>query len=222
MPRVKKSALAPGPTGRRPLFWGGVGFLLLSSIYVAWRVFGPNPLVAEAAKFAVGLRYGDADQLIRATIGEERECSNLNRESIRQAWDILIRPQILDSKYVGPLRSTLASNRVQATAGFRFLDRKGNPWAISSIANQAGGEPKMTVLYTMLATASRFDDNGLASEPNLTTTLSLNGLRRYRPKLDAIGIHRVMLSPGRCVSWDELDGILSKSIQLEEKFKAGK
>ena len=198
----------------------GIGFALASLAYLLWTVLRPNPLAGAATNMVVALRDGDGDGLYQAAITQERQCSALTPQKLRAVWEILIQPETRTSKLLRVENGRLESNRAQATAFVRYLDHEGNPWSLDMIANKSEEGPKSAVVYTMLSTASLFDDEGIA-HPNLTVDLSLAGLRRYRPRLEAIGIERIMLNPNNCVTWDQLEGILERAARSESRSRGG-
>lgn len=56
----------------------------------------------------------------------------------------------------------------------------------------------------MLTLTSVFNAEGRL-QGELTVSRARAGLRRHRRALEAIGISKVLLRPGACVSWDDLD-----------------
>ncbi len=195
---------------------GGFLFLLIAVLLSGWYLLRPNPLRAAAVEFANAIRHGDGDALLQATSPQERQCSGLDAAKLRSAWEILVGPRVGSSRFLRSEQAKQTSNELQATAAIWFADRDGNPWSIVAIANQADWGPATTILYPMLSIASRFDSEGKALK-GITTESALAGIRRYRPQLEAIGIQRILLSPRRCMTWDELEGMLVRSIELERQ-----
>jgi hypothetical protein len=185
----------------------GIAFFVVCIGVVVWVLTRPNPLVSGARNMAIAMRDGDAETMYSFTIPDERACSDLTQEKIRKVWQILIQPLVSSSRLVGEGKATLESNKTQGTAIFHFLDKSNNPWDLDAISNQTDDGPKESIIYWMLATASLFDDDGQA-QSTLTTSLALKGVHRYRAKLEAVGITRLMLAPGRCVTWDQLEALL--------------
>ena len=202
-------------SGRRVGVTLGSVFLLLSLLLVLWSIFRPNPLPGAAVRMADSMRLGDGDALFDCTIADERMCSDLTPAKVRRAWEILLKPHLESSRFLRAEPTLLSSNQVQATAGFQYLDKSGNPWRLLMIANQADGGPKTQVIYKMLSLASVFDDKGQA-QTSLTADLALKGFRRYRAPLESIGIHGMMLRVGSCYSMDDLERILSKGAKVSK------
>jgi len=184
--------------------WSGLTFFAVTLTLVAYWYLRPSPLVASAREMITAMRDGNGDVLYEYALSDERKCSDLSPEKIHRLWEILIQPAITHSKFVGAVPAALESNQTQSTAAFRFLTRQGDPWKLDVIANQSDEGVKAGIVYSMLATASLFDEDGHVN-PTLTPNLALAGVRRYRPKLESIGIRSLMLGPGTCVTWDQLE-----------------
>jgi hypothetical protein len=78
------------------------------------------------------------------------------------------------------------------------------------IANQGDDGAKTPVLFSMLSVACRFDEDGHAYKKDQGPGGMLRGVRRYRPRLEALGIKGVMLNPSNCSTWDQLETTLLK------------
>src|SRR5579872_1131858 len=157
----------------------GLVVFVLALAYVGYRFLRPNPLTQGAAGMLDAMRSGDGNHLLNYTIAEERTCSGLDGPKLRKAWEILIQPIITSSTYAGTDKPKLEGNQTQAAAAAKYLDKQGNPWKLTVIANQAEEGPKMEIIYLMLATASLFDETGNANA-TLTPDLALKGIHRYR------------------------------------------
>lgn len=149
---------------------------------------------------------GDGKVLMEGAIPEETGCSQLSSEKAHKLWELLVRPYIESSRLVGEDPAIISSNRVQATAGYRFVDRTRTPWGISIVANQAEGGPKTNVLAQMFFVAAQFDESKRVVP--LTDQGALITLRKFRPQLEKLGVPGMMLYPGRCLDWDALDTLL--------------
>src|SRR5579862_4729352 len=163
--------------------WAGLGFFAIAILYAGLLLRG-NPLPVAAVRIATAMRDGDGPVLYDFAIQDERSCSELTPDKIRKAWEILIGPLLAQSRPMGADGGKLAGNQTQATASYSYLDREGNPWKLVVIANQTDDGAKDQIIYTMLATASLFDDAGHA-QATLTSDLSLKGLHRFRAPLEA-------------------------------------
>jgi len=177
--------------------------LSIAAIVALW-FFRRPPLVRAADSMVVAMRDGDGNGIFDAAISDERNCSDLTPEKVHQAWAILIGPNITASQFVSKDRTDVESNQTQAVASFNYHTEQGDPWTLTVIANQCAEGTKANVIYGMLATASIFSADG-HTYSTLTSEVALQGVRRYRQRLEAIGIHSVMLAPGSCVSWDQLE-----------------
>ncbi len=184
--------------------WSGTVFFLCTVSLSTYWFLRPNPLIGEARGMVISLRDGDGNALFDASLQDEQKCSDLSPAKLHRIWEILIEPNLKRSKLAGEDPIKLESNQTQAVGQFRYVTNEGDPWTLSMIANASAEGAKSDVVYSMLATASLFDDDGHAN-PNLTSNMSLAGLQRYRRALETAGIHSLMLSPGSCVSFDELE-----------------
>lgn len=200
---------------------GGPAFLLIILVTAIFLLTRPNPLRRAADSMVGALRNGDGQLLIRGTIEEERTCSNLTEDRLHQAWEILLKPYIASSKFVRVESAKQVSNDYQATGSIWFTDSAGNPWRMNFIANQSNGEAKGTVLFHMFATASLFDEKGHAAT-SLTSEHLLRGLRKYRAQLQGIGIERIMLNPGTCLAWQDLEQLLLNKIEARRRAEQAK
>lgn len=187
-----------------------VVLILVGGTLYIW--LNTSPIKRAASRMLDGLRDGDGKVLYDAAIEDECGCSNLTPEKLHQAWEILIAPHIADSKYVGadPV-SWSPQSPTQAVATYHYRTSAGVPWDLDMIANEAGSNYKINVVYMMLSSASYVEGTTIA-QPNATAQMILDGLHRYRPKLEAIGIHKVMLAPGTCYTWDELEARLERGM----------
>lgn len=153
------------------------------------------------------MQSGNPDALLDATSRFELGCSNLDRTKLARVWQLLIQPIISRSRMVGEAPAQLSSNQVQASASTRHVDGAGSPWALTITANQTDDGPKTLMVYPMLALASMFDAGGNTAG-ELTSELALRGVRRHRRSLENLGIHKVLLRPGVCITWDQLESKL--------------
>lgn len=186
----------------------GVVFAVLSVAYVAWLLLRPNELKASASSIVSAMRSGDIDRLYEAMSIEEKQCSNLTPEKLREAWQYLVAPRIRSSKFVREEPALQTANDFQATAGVWYTDSKGTPWRIVMIANKAEGGPKTTVLFHMLLINWQFAPNGTIDTAHPSGERYLRGISAVRSKMESMGIHRVMLNPDSCISWGDLEALL--------------
>jgi len=146
---------------------------------------------------------GDSADLYSSAFSDERGCSDLTPQKVHQVWQALLEPLIRNSKLLEEGPGHLEKNKTQATAEIRYRSNQGKDWTLVAIANQTDEGPKEQIIYSMLALASSFDENGQPLN-TLTGELALKGIRRYRQRLEALGIHKLMLAPGTCFTWDQL------------------
>lgn len=188
-----------------------VGAVLL----ILWIIARPNALQRAAMQMVTAMKDGDAGTLLDAMSGQETACSNLDEPKLRRAWEIMVKPRVERSEFLRNEFPGQGANPTQSSAGIWFKDPAGEPWMLVLIANQAEDGIKTPVLFSMLVIGSGADDRGntLMAE---TDESFLAGIRKYRPQLETLGIEKVMLTPRRCLSWDELEAKLLTSIEIRE------
>lgn len=190
----------------------GIVFLAASMLFAAWYFTRPNPLRAAASRMTQAMQVGDIKTLIDSMSAEERDCSDLNEEKVRRLWQLLIKPRVSTSTFLRMGPAEQEANDHQATATAYFVDASGDAWVITMIANHTSENPKTTLLFQMLTIATKFDADGRKILNN-STEKQLDQIRRLRPEIEALGVRRVMLSPGSCLSWDELEERYERSTQ---------
>lgn len=132
-----------------------------------------------------------------------------------QAYDLLVGDAFRRAKQRKYGGGKLSSNKTQATASVSMLDKDDEPWTVAVIVNQTEEGPRGSVLITMLLIASRFDDEGNL-RGKLDTADYLAAARKFRSRLEDIGISKVMLNPQRCISWDEYEQIYTKAMEHDK------
>lgn len=202
----------------RALFYAGCAALLVAVFYVARIFFSPSDLKSAAASMVRAISKGDERGLWQAASGPERACSELDPGRLKRAWEILVQPRVSRSKLVREEAPRAGWNPTQASGRTWFTDPSGNLWSIVVVANQAEDGAKTQVVFTMLVVASGVDEKGNAL-PGSTAQSLLDGVRKFRFQLESIGIKKILLAPRNCVSWDDLEARLVKSIELEHERK---
>ncbi len=194
-------------------FAGVVVFSLLLVSFI-WRWVGPNSIVEVAVSVRSAMVDGDGNRLFQSASPQEIGCSNLTPDKISAAWLLLIKPAIQTSRFVRFAPAALNENGVQASASAKFLDHKGNPWEIYIIANQTDTAPKASTVYEMMCVAASFDEK-LVVRPFTARTM-IDGIHRFAPSLRAAGIEKISINPKNCLSFSELEKMLTPGARLEK------
>jgi hypothetical protein len=200
--------------GSKVVKMAGVGVFILLSASIIWRWISPNSIAEVAVSVRSAMVDGDGNRLFQSASPQEIGCSNLTPDKVGAAWRLLIKPAIQTSKFIRYAPAALNENGVQASASAKFLDHKGNPWEIYIIANQTDTVPKASIVYEMMCVAASFDKK-LVVRPFTAATM-IDGIHRFAPALRAAGIEKISINPKNCLSFSELQKMLTPGAKLEK------
>jgi hypothetical protein len=192
------------PQRAKLMFRVGIGLFIAVVLFVIWQMIRPNPLVTSAREMTQAMQSGDGDALFGFASSMERNCSNLDQDKLQKAWRVLIGPRIANSKFLRADPIEASSNGWQATSSVWFENKSdGKSWQLAMISNKSDEGFKTGVLIMMV----------ICSDPPsafpVGESRTLSRIRKHRASLEALGIEKVMLNPGNCVSWDQLEAMLA-------------
>lgn len=141
-------------------------------------------------------------------------CSDLTAEKIRAAHRLLVADLLEGSRLVSRTGGEMNTNAYQSSATERYIGPDGEPIQFSMVMNRTDDGPKAAVLIALLTQRLSYGRD-VKHRSKESSVQMADDTAYWAPKLEAIGLKKVMLNPGACITWAELETIFRRSAALE-------